>query len=55
MIEQKRDRNVVSTGEITLVWLDDAFEPTEIPASFRETIRGFEGENVREIWTATTL
>ena len=43
LIHQKRTREVVSTGSLTLAWLDDAFEPMRIPDTFRETVQGFEG------------
>ncbi len=42
LFEQKSNRQVVATGSLTLVWLDEHFKPMEIPESFAETIREFE-------------
>ncbi len=46
MIEQKRDRKLVATGLLTLVWLIDQFLPTDIPAEFRERVAQFEGPHL---------
>jgi acyl-CoA thioester hydrolase len=42
LVEQKRDRMVVATGSLTLVWLDDQFRPMTIPNEFREAVNRFE-------------
>ena len=44
----KRTRDLVASGLLTLVWLNDAFEPVPIPAEFRHAIRAFEGEHLSE-------
>lgn len=46
LMSQKRTRDVVAQGELTLVWLDAAFKPVAIPAAFRDAIVAFEGPNV---------
>lgn len=48
LIENKRDREVVATGELTLAWLDDAFRPQRVPEEFREVVRKFEGPRLSE-------
>lgn len=48
LITHKRKRAVVSTGSLTLVWLDDQFKPITIPESFRKVVREFEGEHLSE-------
>jgi len=48
LIENKRDRELVCTGELTLVWLDDDFRPYAVPAEFRDTVRAFEGQRLTE-------
>jgi acyl-CoA thioester hydrolase len=46
MIEQKRDRQLVATGTLTLVWLDEQFKPRPIPAEFLTRVRAFEGPHL---------
>ena len=48
LIAKKRTRETVSTGSLTLAWLDDDFKPMQVPESFRETIRAFEGDRLTE-------
>ncbi len=43
-ITDKRHPRTVATGELTLVWLDQAFLPAAIPEAFRSTVLAFEGE-----------
>jgi len=43
-VSDKRTRRPVATGRITLVWLNDAFEPIALPDAFRKAVREFEGE-----------
>ena len=45
---RKRTREVVSTGALTLAWLDDDFRPMRVPDTFRETIAAFEGSRLAE-------
>lgn len=46
LIENKKDREVVSTGELTLTWLDAAFRPQQVPTEFRDVVRRFEGDRL---------
>jgi acyl-CoA thioester hydrolase len=48
LIIRKRTRDVISTGALTLAWLDDGFHPMRVPDSFRSTIRAFEGDRLSE-------
>lgn len=48
LITAKRSRQVVSTGALTLAWLDDDFQPVQVPEEFRETVRAFEGDLLDE-------
>jgi len=48
LITRKRTRQVVSTGALTLAWLDDDFQPMRVPDDFRETVRAFEGDRLSE-------
>lgn len=48
LIEQKRDRQPVATGLLTLVWLGDDFRPQPIPEAFRAPLRRIEGDNLSE-------
>ena len=48
LITHKRTREMVSTGRLTLAWLDDDFKPVRVPETFRKAIREFEGERLRE-------
>jgi len=43
-VSDKRTRRPVATGRITLVWLDEQFEPMPLPDAFREAIGTFEGD-----------
>ena len=43
--DRKRPR-VVATGELKLVWLDQAFRPVTLPDTFRQAIAEFEGTRV---------
>ena len=42
MVNQKRNRQLVATGSLKLVWLDARFRPVEVPDDFRTVIDGFE-------------
>jgi acyl-CoA thioester hydrolase len=44
----KRNRTLVSSGLLTLVWLDEDFRPLEIPEAFRAAVREFEGDHLTE-------
>lgn len=46
LMVNKRLPKVVATGEVTLAWLDGAFQPMRIPDDFRQAVRAFEGERV---------
>lgn len=46
LMTQKRTRDVVALGELTLVWLDADFRPTALPEAFRRAVMDFEGPNV---------
>lgn len=46
LITDKKQPRVVATGCLTLVWLDDAFRPVPLPASFREAVQAFEGSQL---------
>ena len=48
LLQQKRTRDVVATGSLTLAWLDDDFKPMQIPEAFRETVKTFEGEKLED-------
>jgi len=48
LIAKKRTRETVSTGALTLAWLDDEFKPMLVPEAFRSTIRAFEGARLSE-------
>ncbi|MSP74243.1 MAG: acyl-CoA thioesterase [Myxococcales bacterium] len=43
LMTNKRSRAVVAVGQLSLVWLDDLFQPTPIPEAFRAAILAFEG------------
>lgn len=43
LMSQKRTRDVVAQGELTLVWLDERFRPVPLPEAFRKAIVEFEG------------
>ena len=44
----KQDRRLVVTGELTLVWMNEAFEPIRVPDVFRQAVREFEGPALDE-------
>ena len=44
LVTNKRSRETVARGSLTLVWLDEAFLPIELPGAFTEVVREFEGE-----------
>lgn len=46
LMTQKRTRDLVALGELTLVWLDADFRPVPLPDEFRRAVRAFEGPNV---------
>lgn len=46
LIADKRRPHVIAKGRLTLVWLDDAFQPTAIAPEFRKAIEDFEGERL---------
>ncbi|MCO4771860.1 MAG: acyl-CoA thioesterase [Deltaproteobacteria bacterium] len=48
LITRKRTRETVSTGALTLAWLDDDFKPMRVPAEFRDAVRAFEGDRLVE-------
>jgi len=43
LVRRPNDQATIATGRLTLVWLDDAFHPMEIPADFRQKVDNFEG------------
>ncbi len=43
-VSDKRTRRPVATGQLTLVWLDDDFQPVPLPDAFRAAVRTFEGD-----------
>jgi len=43
LMTDKRQPRVIATGKMTLVWLDDDFQPIPIPEDFRSVVRAFEG------------
>ena len=43
LMTDKRQPRVIATGKMTLVWLDDNFQPTPIPEDFRSAVCAFEG------------
>lgn len=47
-VSDKRTRNPVATGRLTLVWLDEGFRPVPLPDEFREAVRRFEGDLLGE-------
>ena len=42
VVQNKGNRDLVATGELTLVWLDDQFRPMRVPDGFRTTVEVFE-------------
>lgn len=44
----KRSRQLVAKGKLTLCWLDDAFTPMRVPEAFRKIVRKFEGPALTE-------
>jgi len=42
LTHNKRERRLVATGQLTLVWLNDTFSPIRIPDEFRSTVEQFE-------------
>ena len=46
---QKRTGQKVATGALSLVWLDETFQPVPVPEPFREAIRAFEGAHLEEV------
>ena len=53
LLQQKRTREVVSPGSLTLAWLDEEFKPMRIPDAFRETVKGFEGDKLEDTSSAS--
>ena len=53
LLQQKRTRDVVATGSLTLAWLDEEFKPMRIPDAFRETVKGFEGDKLEDTSSAS--
>ena len=43
LVHQTRSRTLVATGELTLVWLNESFEPVRVPDEFRAVVSQFEG------------
>ncbi|MFZ4734337.1 MAG: acyl-CoA thioesterase [Bradymonadia bacterium] len=48
LLTNKRTRDIVALGRLSLVWLDADFRPTPLPEAFRVAIREFEGSALRE-------
>jgi len=46
LIVHKRTREVISTGALTLAWLDDDFRAVRVPEEFRSVIQAFEGDRL---------
>ena len=42
LVNNKRDRRLVATGTMTMVWLDDTFNPVRVPDEFRAVVDAFE-------------
>lgn len=50
-IMHKRENRLVAEGESVHVAIDDkTWRPIEVPPSFRDAVRAFEGEYLRETW-----
>jgi len=47
LVTDKRVPQTIATGELTLVWLDEAFRPAPIPDEFRSAIEAFEAAQQR--------
>ena len=46
LMTQKRTRDVVAKGSLSLVWLDSSFRPVPLPQGFRDAVSAFEGPNL---------
>lgn len=46
LMTQKRTRDIVALGQLSLVWLDAEFRPVPLPDEFRRAVLAFEGPNV---------
>ncbi len=47
-VVNKRTRETVANGSLTLVWMNMEHQPVAVPPSFREVIRTFEGDCLNE-------
>lgn len=43
LISQKRSRQTVAVGSITLIWMNPEWLPTAVPTDFRQVVEEFEG------------
>ena len=46
LVTNKKTRHLISSGQLTLVWLDDRFRPIQIPGEFRRVVQEFEGDQL---------
>ena len=46
LVNNKRSRARVATGDLSLVWLDEDFLPMAVPKGFRDVVAQFEGERL---------
>ena len=46
LVTNKKTRQLISSGQLTLVWLDDDFRPMRIPEEFRRVVHEFEGDQL---------
>ncbi|MEE2786807.1 MAG: thioesterase family protein [Myxococcota bacterium] len=52
LVTNKKTRARISSGKLTMVWLDNDFKPMAVPEQFRAVVCEFEGERVHETKTA---
>lgn len=48
LVVNRGNRDIIATGQLTLVWLDSQFQSITIPALFRNTVKEFEGASLTE-------
>jgi acyl-CoA thioester hydrolase len=48
LVTNKRSRSNVACGSLTLVWLNEDFQPVALPAAFTDAVREFERELLGE-------
>ena len=47
VLTNKKTRSRISSGALTLVWLNETFQPVPVPQVFRDSVRTFEGERLQ--------